>query len=315
MEIQFFSSKTWILTSFDIFIVTCRVTFYQNWSTWKKLNFHFWFSPIFGLYHLPPLFQGSVGTVRDLEVTGDEASLRTASSCGTLTAAKAGKELSLFHGRELCSTLRQQMINRWSWKQHDISFLLGKKGSPEFSDPIKSCWPVVFIIVLVSIPPPPPDVALQMWCCEAALGSRRIQFDWELEAYVWLKVFWHQGLVFAAMRLLHCALASAHCFLVAPCHCQEWLINLSCHAAMSIRLSVHGPPPPPPPCRIRNLRLAQGLLTPRLGACCNALVNAQCTLLLCGGDGPMQENEFQCFPMHWLSVYHINAEFLESLWI
>ncbi len=57
-KLSFFHQRHTLSRSFHIFVITYRViewqTFCQNLSTcyyflWKKLNFHFWFSPIFGL--------------------------------------------------------------------------------------------------------------------------------------------------------------------------------------------------------------------------------------------------------------------------
>ncbi len=44
-KFSFFHQRYTLLTSFDIFVVTYSVTNFLQ----KKLNFHFWFSPIFGL--------------------------------------------------------------------------------------------------------------------------------------------------------------------------------------------------------------------------------------------------------------------------
>ncbi len=55
-KFSFFCQRHALLTSFDIFVVTYRVTNFLPklinmllFSTEKKLNFHFWFSPIFRL--------------------------------------------------------------------------------------------------------------------------------------------------------------------------------------------------------------------------------------------------------------------------
>ncbi len=59
-KFSFFHQRHALSISFDIFVVTYRVTFFFAKTCWhaiifygKKLNFHFWFSPIFWLCQEP----------------------------------------------------------------------------------------------------------------------------------------------------------------------------------------------------------------------------------------------------------------------
>ncbi len=51
-KFSFFHQRHALSMIFDIFVITYRVTCY--YFLWKKLNFHFWFSPIFGLCRATP---------------------------------------------------------------------------------------------------------------------------------------------------------------------------------------------------------------------------------------------------------------------
>ena len=70
-KFSFFHQRHALSTSFDIFVVTYRVTNFlpKLVNIYGKLNFHFWFSPIFGLCPVVPGLQDSTHVCTDLEAS------------------------------------------------------------------------------------------------------------------------------------------------------------------------------------------------------------------------------------------------------